>query len=199
MTSVRLPTSDEVRILYRQGEDAVVAVVAELAEVIRALEARVQVLEDQLAKHSGNSSKPPSSDGLKKPQPRSLRSSSGKKAGAQAGHPGHTLQAVAQPEHVQHHGVAVCCAVPGVADRGGQCGLRAAAGFRPSPGAGGGHRASSRDQALPGLWRLEHRRLSRRCHPAGAVRPDVEGPVDLLQPVPPHSRRPDVRDHRRPV
>jgi transposase len=108
MTSVRLPSSDDVRILYRQGEDTVVAVVAELAEVIRALEARVQVLEDQLAKHSGNSSKPPSSDGLKKPQPRSLRSSSGRKAGAQAGHPGHTLQAVAQPEHVQHHSVAVC-------------------------------------------------------------------------------------------
>ena len=108
MTSVRLPSSDDVRTLYRQGEDTVVAVVAELAEVIRALEARVQVLEDQLAKHSGNSSKPPSSDGLKKPKPRSLRSSSGKKAGAQAGHPGHTLQAVAQPEHVQHHGVAVC-------------------------------------------------------------------------------------------
>jgi len=108
MTSVRLPTSDEVRMLYRQGADAVVAVVAELAEVVCALEARVQVLEDQLAKHSGNSSKPPSSDGLKKPKPRSLRRSSGKKAGAQAGHPGRTLQAVAQPEHVQPHGVAVC-------------------------------------------------------------------------------------------
>ena len=37
MTSVRLPTSDEVRLLYRQGEDAIVAVVAELAEVVRAL------------------------------------------------------------------------------------------------------------------------------------------------------------------
>jgi transposase len=108
MTSVRLPTSDEVRTLYSQGEDAVVTAFAALAEVVRALEARVQVLEDQLAKHSGNSSKPPSSDGLKKPKSRSLRRSSGKKAGAQAGHPGRTLQAVAQPEHVQQHSVAVC-------------------------------------------------------------------------------------------
>ena len=88
MTSVRLPTSDEVRILYHQGEEAVVAAFASLVDVVRGLEARVQVLEDQLAKHSGNSSKPPSSDGFKKPQPRSLRTSSGKKPGAQTGHPG---------------------------------------------------------------------------------------------------------------
>ncbi len=108
MTSVHLLTSDEVRILYRQGEEVVVTAYAALAEVVRTLEARIQVLEDQLAKHSGNSSKPPSSDGLKKPQPRSLRQSSGKKAGAQAGHPGHTLQAVAQPDHIQHYPVAVC-------------------------------------------------------------------------------------------
>lgn len=108
MTSVRLPTSDEVRILYHQGEEAVVAAFASLVEVVGGLEARVQVLEDQLAKHSGNSSKPPSSDGFKKPQPRSLRASSGKKPGAQAGHPGHNLKAVAEPEHVEHHPVTVC-------------------------------------------------------------------------------------------
>lgn len=107
-TSARLPTSDEVRQLYRQGEDAVVAGFADLTAVVCALEARIQSLEDQLAKHSGNSSKPPSSDGLKKPKPRSLRAASGKKAGAQVGHPGHTLQAVAQPDHVVCHGVTVC-------------------------------------------------------------------------------------------
>jgi transposase len=108
MTPAPLPTSDDVRLLYRQGEDAVVTAFAQLTEALRGLEARVQVLEDQLAKHSGNSSKPPSSDGFKKPQPRSLRPSGGKQAGAQTGHPGHTLRAVAQPDHVQQHRVAVC-------------------------------------------------------------------------------------------
>jgi len=108
MTPLRLPTDDDVRAIYRQGEEAVVALVAELVKVITALEARVQALEDQQARHSGNSSKPPSSDGLTKPQPRSLRKSSGKLTGGQPGHPGHTLKAVAQPQHIRVHAIATC-------------------------------------------------------------------------------------------
>jgi transposase len=108
MTPAQLPTDEQVRAAYRQGEETVLGLVNGLVAAIRVLEARVQALEDQLAKNSQNSSKPPSSDGFKKPQPRSLRTSSGKPSGGQPGHPGQTLQPVAKPKHTQVHPVTQC-------------------------------------------------------------------------------------------
>jgi transposase len=114
MEPARLSTPEEVRALYRQGEEAVVTAYAEVAGLVRALESRVQVLEDQLAKDSRNSSKPPASDGLKKPKRHGWRTPSGKRVGAQPGHPGYTLKAVAQPDQVKVHPVVRCqsCQTP---------------------------------------------------------------------------------------
>ncbi len=104
MEPLKLPTEAEIRIAARQGEDAVVALVfvtfGKLAE-------RIQQLEDQVARNSNNSSKPPSSDGLAK-KPKSLRHKSGKKSGGQPGHPGSTLKAVANPDHIEVHAVKRC-------------------------------------------------------------------------------------------
>jgi transposase len=108
MTLDHLPTDQDIRAAYRQGEEAVIEMVDALLAVIQSLAARVQALEEQAAKNSRNSSKPPSSDGLKKPAPRSLRKRSDKKSGGQPGHKGRTLSAVEHPQHTVVHQVEHC-------------------------------------------------------------------------------------------
>src|SRR4051812_26779431 len=56
----------------------------------------------------GNSSKPPSADGLDKPAPKSLRGRSGRKPGGQPGREGRTLRQVAVPDEVVVHEPAAC-------------------------------------------------------------------------------------------
>jgi transposase len=76
-----------------------------------ALKQEVADLRRQLGKNSSNSSKPPSSDGFRKP-PRiagSLRGASGKKSGGQVGHKGDTLRPVDKPDKIERHDAA-CCA-----------------------------------------------------------------------------------------
>ena len=68
-------------------------------ELIVKLLTRVEELEARLKLNSTNSSKPPSSDGLNKPSPRSLRKKSNRKSGGQPGHDGKTLEQVESPDH----------------------------------------------------------------------------------------------------
>src|SRR5260370_19598237 len=86
---------------------ALVAELLPLKEQLAQANARIKELEDTLARDSRTSSKPPSSDGLAC-LPRSSRRPSGKRHGGQAGHPGHTLSMVEQPDEVVRHRPQVC-------------------------------------------------------------------------------------------
>lgn len=107
MSFFQLPSEDEIREAYRQGEAAVIAL---FQTTIFAMAERIQKLEDQLAKNSRNSGKPPSSDGYdqRAPRPKSLRKRSRRKSGGQPGHPGETLKAVETPDFIKVHRVQGC-------------------------------------------------------------------------------------------
>jgi transposase len=75
------------------------------------MQERITQLEGRLAKNSKNSSKPPSSDGLRKPAPKSLRKSGQHPHGGQPGHSGSTLRQSAHvDETVNHFGQTRCSA-----------------------------------------------------------------------------------------
>jgi transposase len=105
---INLPTEAEVRAAYHEGEEAVVELFRQMNETINHLIGRIQALENQMAKNSGNSSKPPSSDGYSKPSPKSLRKRHKTKSGGQPGHTGKTLQMVPDPDRVEVCGVGQC-------------------------------------------------------------------------------------------
>ena len=108
-------TRAEAQAIYRAGEETVVHVLLEMDRRIHTLEQRVEdlqtqvhQLQDQLAKNSRNSSKPPSTDGFKKPEPKSLREKSTRLSGGQPGHAGRTLTMVAKPDRTECHPVERC-------------------------------------------------------------------------------------------
>jgi transposase len=108
MSDFHLPTQDEVRAAYREGEEAVVVLFEKMVAKSRAMEGRIQALEDRLNKDSHNSNQPPTSDGLKKVRKHGLRHKSGKKSGGQIGHIGYRLEPIAKPDHVEIHVVRDC-------------------------------------------------------------------------------------------
>ncbi len=72
------------------------------------LESENAELRRRLGMDSGNSSKPPSSDGPDKAPPRSLRKKTGRKPGGQPGRAGGRLAQVAAPNHRVVHRPSVC-------------------------------------------------------------------------------------------
>lgn len=82
---------------------ALFAQVKVLTGQVAALTAKVGELEGRLALNSRNSSKPPSTDGMNKPKPKSQRQAGQNPSGGQKGHGGHTLERVARPDHIKTH------------------------------------------------------------------------------------------------
>lgn len=89
---------DEIRAVYRQGEDAVVSLIETLIQRLNALEEEVAKLKNQISKDSHNSSKPPSSDPYRKPH--NLRKKSDQASGGQPGHHGSTLEMSDTPDAI---------------------------------------------------------------------------------------------------
>lgn len=89
----------------QQSFDAQTALITQINQTI-------QELREQLNKNSKNSSKPPSSDGFKKPAPKSLRKPSGKKVGGQEGHQGTYLSVISDPDEIVKHMPSACEGCP---------------------------------------------------------------------------------------
>jgi transposase len=98
----------DVEVLKQLDKEVLIALIVKQSEQIECLTERVTALEEQLAKNSRNSSKPPSSDGLKKPQPKSLREKGQGKTGGQVGHKGKTLLLVSDPAEILRHRLETC-------------------------------------------------------------------------------------------
>ena len=107
-------TEEFVRFLMKQNEEQS-ARIAELSAEIASLNQTIRELKEQINKNSKNSSKPPSSDGLKKPavnKNKSLRESSGKMQDAQEGHDGVHLSVISDPDHIENHMHSDCTGCP---------------------------------------------------------------------------------------
>ncbi|MGX6608617.1 IS66 family transposase [Micromonosporaceae bacterium Da 78-11] len=78
------------------------AMVADLTARLEQAMGRIAELEARLKQSSSNSSRPPSSDGLAKPSPKSLRPRSGQGPGRPKGQDGVTLPRIADADVVRH-------------------------------------------------------------------------------------------------
>src|SRR4051812_37664630 len=152
---------------YEELAARVVALQARIAEQ----DARIAELERQLAASSRNSSRPPSTDGLDRPAPKSLRGRSGRKPGGQPGREGRTLRQVGTPDEVVVHEPGACA----------RCGSRLAAEDSPTRIV----RRQVFDIPKITVRVVEHRLIARRCAcgtltvaagPAGEAAPVSYGP-----------------------
>jgi transposase len=142
-------------------------IIAQLQARIAEQDGQIAELKRQLAASSRNSSKPPSSDGLDKPAPKSLRGRSGRKPGGQPGRQGRTLRQVAVPDEVVIHEPGACAG----------CGADLPIAERPA----GVIRRQVFDIPQITVRVVEHRLISRRCSCGTLTR--AAAPTGVRAPV----------------
>jgi transposase len=130
----------------KHGIEPIIDAFLALQDTVERLEHRVDQLEQQIAKNSHNSSKPPSSDFHR--TPKSLRGKSDKPMGGQPGHEGRSLRQVENPDHIENHHVYGRC------DCGRDCSKGKLQGFE---------RRQVFDLPRPRLEVTEHRAEARVC------------------------------------
>lgn len=107
LTQLSVEQKDElIRLLWPLQQQ-----VQDLMAQMVVMQDRIKQLEGQLAKNSKNSSKPPSSDGLRKPAPKSLRKGGQNPNGGQKGHSGNTLRQSEKVDETMIHQTQTHCAV----------------------------------------------------------------------------------------
>src|SRR3954465_5189572 len=161
--SVTAPSYEQLAALVAAQERIIAQLQARIAEQ----DGQIAELKRQLAASSRNSSKPPSSDGLDKPAPKSLRGRSGRKPGGQPGREGHTLRQGAVPDEVVVHEPGACSG----------CGGMLVADDPPT----GVIRRQVFDIPQITVRGVEHRLISRRCV-CGALTA-AAGPAGVTAPV----------------
>jgi transposase len=162
--SVSAPSYEQLAALVAAQERTIAQLQARIAEQ----DARIAELERQLSASSRNSSRPPSSDGLGKPAPTSLRGRSGRRPGGQPGRSGRTLRQVATPDEVVVHQPGACAG----------CGSTLPAEGPPVRIV----RRQVFDIPQITVRVVEHQLLSRRCAGCGALT-GAAGPAGVTAPV----------------
>src|SRR4051812_26871792 len=161
--SVSAPSYEQLAALVAAQQRMIAQLQARIAEQ----DAEIAELERRLAASSRNSSKPPSSDGLAQPAPKSLRGRSGRKPGGQPGREGRTLRQVERPDEVVVHEPGACAG----------CGGALPVGDRPA----GVIRRQVFDIPTITVRVIEHRLIARRC--ACGTLTQAAGPAGVTAPV----------------
>jgi transposase len=152
----------------RDAEIAALRVRVAKAEGLAAdLREQVAELAARVGQNSKNSGKPPSSDGLAKPAPKSLRKKAGRRPGRPKGQPGVTMALTDRPDHVVRHEPPAC----------GKCGT----GLKGARQAGMERRQVTEIPPVKAEV-TEHQMIEREC-PCCGERTKADAPDGVTAPV----------------